>query len=159
MASSTDHNNSTEGGGTARRKWRRRRKRTRTIGTQTCASIAPNFYDVLDPNAPAECEGFVRLDYYPEDDMDYYPDEDEYEWEEEYEWQSERDASVEFGDGLGASVTLPRFVGRSEDDYVGGDALPQEAVDAKSSSGSCARALLRSRIADLLSPTCCARQS
>ena len=110
MASSTDHNNSTERGGAARWRWRRRKKRTRTIGTQTCASIAPNFYAILDPTAPAECEGIVRMDYYPEDDYweqeweeHEWEHEEEYEWEEEYQWQSERDASMEFEMGTTAS--------------------------------------------------------
>ena len=92
MASTTNHNNPTGSGRTNWRRWRKRKKRTRTVGTQTCASLATNWYTVLDPNAPSECEGVVRLDYYPNDDEtgnDDYWEENEWEYEEEYIWDED----------------------------------------------------------------------
>ena len=89
MASRIDNHNTGEGGAANRRRRRRRKKSTRTVGTQTCPSIAPNWYNVLDadPNAPSEREGVVRVDYYPDGDDPHMDDDWEYEQEED-EWES-----------------------------------------------------------------------
>ena len=79
---------------------RKEKKRTRAVETQTCAEIAPNFFDVLDPNAPSEFEGVVRMEFYPGYD---YRDGDESASEKEddscevYRWEDVPSARMEFG--------------------------------------------------------------
>ena len=101
MASLTDNHNPGEGGAATRRRRRRRKKNTRTVATQTCSEIAPNFYSVLQEKGPSECEGIVQTQYYPDGEPDEDGWEDDWEqewWKEEYGWwsQGERDASMEF---------------------------------------------------------------
>ena len=102
----------------------------------------------LDPNAPSECEGGVRVDYYSDGDdpnMDdhWEYEQEEQEWEypwEEHDWeeQSARDTSMEFEMGVEDNTTgsssgpfpwlhaawSSRFWGRpaQRDNMVGGEA-------------------------------------